>query len=291
MLRQSMLLATGLMAFAASFCADARNVVFLNNPSPQNVSEIGKYVVRSTGKPFFSDLVLFAANINGSTPNTPVLYYNSQMSTILDNNIAIVRQLQSKGIKVQIAYLGNHQNAGWSCNMSNAAANNLGTAMVNDVVRYGLDGIDVDDEYSTCSGNASAFYTVLGAIRSNTRFSGKTLSKALWSDSSYFNAPYNAATKLTEGYEMTYNGNVANLTPYVNAGMAKGSLFLGISPEFSSASQANTIARNVANGGYQGVMVWAPNAFFSSTATAAQYYTQILRGQTGSTTQVVDYVP
>ncbi|QWF17871.1 hypothetical protein [Lysobacter capsici] len=253
------------------------------------MSDVGRFIVKGTGKPFFSDLVLFAANINGSSPNTPVLYYNSQMSTILDNNIAIVRALQQKGIKVQISYLGNHQNAGWSCNMSASAASQLGNAMVAEVVRYGLNGINVDDEYSTCSGNASAFYSVLSAIRSNSGFSGKTLSKALWSDSQYFSAPYNAATKLTEGYEMTYGGSVSYLTPYVGYGMLKSNLFLGISPEFSSASQARTIAANVASGGYQGVMIWAPNAFLSTSA-AASYYTQIIKAQAGSTASV-EYVP
>lgn len=289
MLSKSTLFAAGLMAFIASSAADARNVVFLNNPSPQDVSNVGRFIVKGTGKPFFSDLVLFAANINGSTPNTPVLFYNSQMSTILDNNIAIVRALQQKGIKVQISYLGNHQNAGWSCNMSASAAAQLGNAMVAEVVRYGLDGINVDDEYSTCSGNASAFYSVLSAIRGNSGFSGKTLSKALWSDSQYFSAPYNAATKLTEGYEMTYGGSVSYLTPYVGYGMLKSNLFLGISPEFSSATQARTIAANVASGGYQGVMIWAPNAFLSTSA-AASYYTQIIKAQAGNTASV-EYVP
>lgn len=289
MLRKSTLLAVGLMAFLASFAACARNVVFLNNPSPQDVKDVGHYVVTSTGKPFFSDLVLFAANINGSTPNSPVLYYNSEMSAILKDNIDIVRQLQQKGIKVQISYLGNHQNAGWSCNMSSSAATKLGNAMVAEVVKYDLNGISVDDEYSSCSGNATAFYNVLKAIRANPYFSGKTLSKALWSDSQYFSAPTNAATKLTEGYEMTYGGSVSYLTPYVGYGMLKSNLFLGISPQFSSASQAGTIAGSVSSNGYQGVMIWAPNAFLNTT-TAAAYYTQIIKAQVGST-ETVTYVP
>ncbi len=290
MLRQSTLLGFGLMAFLASSgaCA-ARNVVFLNNPSPQDVKDIAHYRVAGTGQPFFSDLVLFAANINGSTPNTPVLHYNAEMSAILNDNIDAVRQLQDAGIKVQISYLGNHQNAGWSCNMTSRTATRLANAMVADVVKYGLDGISVDDEYSTCSGSASSFYAVLKAIRANPYFGGKTLSKALWSDSIYFRAPYNAAVQLTEGYEMTYGGSVGHLAPYVGYGMAKSHLFLGISPEFSSAAQAGAIAADVAAEGYQGVMVWAPNAFLSTTA-AAQYYTQIVQAQAGAT-ETVEYVP
>lgn len=289
MLSKSTLLAAGLIAFLASFAACARNVVFLNNPSPQDVKDIGHYRVKSTGQPFFSDLVLFAANINGSTPNTPVLYYNTEMSAILKDNIDAVRQLQNDGIKVQISYLGNHQNAGWSCNMTSKTATRLGNAMVTNVVKYGLDGINVDDEYSSCSGSASSFYSVLKAIRGNPYFSGKTLSKALWSDSQYFRSPNNAATQLTEGYEMTYGGSVSYLAPYVGYGMGKSSLFLGISPEFSSASQAGSIAQSVASGGYQGVMIWAPNAFLDRTA-AAQYYTEIARAQIGAT-ESVEYVP
>lgn len=289
MFRKSTLLAAGLIAFLASFAACARNVVFLNNPSPQDVKDIAHYRVKSTGQPFFSDLVLFAANINGGTPNTPALYYNTEMSAILKDNIDAVRQLQNAGIKVQISYLGNHQNAGWSCNMTSRTATRLGNAMVSEVVKYGLDGINVDDEYSTCSGSASSFYAVLKAIRGNPYFSGKTLSKALWSDSQYFRSPNNAADQLTEGYEMTYAGSVGYLAPYVGYGMSKSSLFLGISPEFSSASQARTIAQNVAGGGYQGVMIWAPNAFLDRTA-AAQYYTEIARGQIGAT-ELVEYLP
>lgn len=290
MLRKSTFFAFGLMAFAASFSASAaRNVVFLNNPSPQDVQNVARYVVKSTGKPFFSELVLFAANINGSSPNTPVLFYNSQMSTILNNNINIVRQLQAKGIRVQISYLGNHQNAGWSCNMSATAARNLGDAMVAEVVKYDLNGINVDDEYSTCSGNAAAFYNVLKAIRTNPYFSGKTLSKALWSDSSYFVAPNNAATYLSEGYEMTYAGSVSYLQPYVGYGMSKNALYLGISPQFTSTANVRAIAASVANGGYAGTMVWAPNAFLNTTQAAA-FYTEIVKAQVGAT-ESVQYVP
>ncbi|MGO1069146.1 hypothetical protein [Lysobacter sp. CA199] len=245
--------------------------------------------MNSTDKPFFSDLVLFAANINGSTPDKAVLYYNSEMSAILKDNIDIVRGLQAKGIKVQISYLGNHQNAGWSCNMSTAGATKLGNAMVAEVVKYGLDGINVDDEYSTCSGNAKAFYTVLKTIKANPDFAGKSLTKALWSDASYFRSPNNAADHLTEGYEMTYAGSVGYLAPYVGYGMKKNALFLGISPQFSSTSEVRSIAESVVDGGYAGVMVWAPNAFLDNDG-AAGFYTEIVKAQAGDS-ESVEFVP
>ncbi len=291
MLSKTTLWIAGLIAvFVSSEVFAARNIVFLNNPSVQDVKDVGSYIVNGTGKPFFSDLVLFAANINGNDPNTPMLYYNTEMSTILKDNIHVVRELQKKGIKVQISYLGNHQYAGWSCDMSAQTATKLANAMVADVVKYGLDGINVDDEYSNCNGNKKAFYSVLKAIKSNPYFSRKVLTKALWSDFQYFSsAQYNVATQLSEGYEMTYGGDVGNLRPYVNYGMNERILFLGISPQYTLASEARPIVKSIVDGGYGGVMIWAPNAFLNTTS-ASQFYTEIVKAQVGEG-EFVKFVP
>lgn len=285
---KSMSLALALGACFASFAASAaNNVIFLNNPSLQDVKDVGNYTVHGTGKPFFSELVLFAANINADSKGNPVLFYNTEMSTVLDKNIDAIRALQKKGIKVQIAYLGNHQQAGWSCTMSKDTIKSLSDSMVADVVKYGLDGIDVDDEYSTCSGDTSAFYNLLSAIKNNASFDKKILSKALWSDSAYFRSTTNVAKLLTEGYEMTYNENVTNLSNYTAAGMMKNQLLLGIDPGSTSASRVYDVAKSVSNAGYAGVMIWAPNGRLSRSA-AATYYTNILKAQTGDSTSSVD---
>ena len=285
---KSMSLALALGACFASFAASAaNNVIFLNNPSLQDVKDVGNYTVHATGKPFFSELVLFAANINADSKGNPVLFYNTEMSTVLDKNIDAIRALQKKGVKVQIAYLGNHQQAGWSCTMSKDTIKSLSDSMVADVVKYGLDGIDVDDEYSTCSGDTSAFYNLLSAIKNNASFDKKILSKALWSDSAYFRSTTNVAKLLTEGYEMTYNENVTNLSNYTAAGMTKNQLLLGIDPGSTSASRVYDVAKSVSNAGYAGVMIWAPNGRLSRSA-AATYYTNILKAQTGDSTSSVD---
>lgn len=285
---KSMSLALALGACFASFAASAaNNVIFLNNPSLQDVKDVGNYTVHATGKPFFSELVLFAANINADSKGNPVLFYNTEMSTVLDKNIDTIRALQKKGVKVQIAYLGNHQQAGWSCTMSKDTIKSLSDSMVADVVKYGLDGIDVDDEYSTCSGDTSAFYNLLSAIKNNASFDKKILSKALWSDSAYFRSTTNVAKLLTEGYEMTYNENVTNLSNYTAAGMTKNQLLLGIDPGSTSASRVYDVAKSVSNAGYAGVMIWAPNGRLSRSA-AATYYTNILKAQTGDSTSSVD---
>lgn len=265
----------------------AQNIVFLDNPSPQDVQNIGKYVFDDNKKPFFNEVVLFAANINGSDANSPSLYYNNYFTEILDNNISVVRDLQQKGIKVQLSYLGNHQNAGWSCNMSPDAARKLADNMVGDVSKYGLDGINIDDEWSNCSGNTQAFYNVVQAIKNNPQFANKKLSKSLWADSSFFHGETNVASLLDEGYEMTYAGDVNNLMPYVGFGMSKSNLYLGLSPDKQPQSNVNTIASNVINGGYAGVMIWAANFYLSNPNNATKYYSQIAHSEYGKNVNVI----
>ena len=46
--------------------------------------------------------MLFAANINGEDPENSTLFYNNEMTDILENNIESVRDLQNLGVKVQI---------------------------------------------------------------------------------------------------------------------------------------------------------------------------------------------
>ncbi|ETS30816.1 hypothetical protein BB987_03200 [Photorhabdus temperata] len=281
------------VAFIVSFVTNqsfaASNVVFLNNPSPQHVEDIGNFVVKRTEKPFFSDVILFAANINSNASKNPVLFYNDEISSILKGNISLVHNLQKKGIRVQLSYLGNHQNAGWSCNMSKETATALANEMVDDVVKYGLDGVNIDDEYSRCSGNPQSFYWVADAIKSHPNFAKKVLTKALWSDSIYFKEPTNIANLLDAGYEMTYAGNVNSLARYVNFGMRKENLLLGVSPEKNSVSSVQKITRSVINKGYDGMMVWSPNTFFTNSQ-ASQYYTAIIKAEEGVNEEVV-YVP
>lgn len=261
-------------------------VVYLNNPSISDLQNIGKFVTSSTGTPFFSDVVLFAANIDGEDPENSTLFYNDEMTDILENNIKLVRDLQDLGIKVQISYLGNHQNGGWSATMTEPACKSLAEKMVDDIIKFGLDGISIDDEYSLQAGNAQSFYWVLQAIYNNSNFKGKKLTKALWSDHKYFSAETNVASLLTEGYEMTYAGNVSYLDKYVQYGMSKSGLFLGLSPQYNPTSSVRSICDSVINNSYAGVMVWAPNAFLS-TEQAEKYYSEILKAKDGDDATVM----
>lgn len=261
-------------------------VVFLNNPSVSLFQDICKYIIPATGSPFFSDVVLFAANINGDNPEKPMLFYNDEMKAILDNNIESVRTLQNLGIKVQLSYLGNHQNAGWSADMSKTACSSFAENMVSDVIKYDLDGINIDDEYSLQSGNAQSFYWILQSINNNSQFKGKKLTKALLNDEGYFSGTTNVSSLLTQGYEMSYFVDASSLDQYVHYGMSKSGLFLGISPEFTPSSSVRSLCESVINNSYAGVMVWSPNTFLS-IAQAEEYYSEVLKAKDGDDATVV----
>lgn len=262
------------------------NIAYLRNPSIDNVEEIGNYKLANSGTPFFSDVILFAANIHGSDPNNPNLYYNTYFNELLNSTEGInaIRALQAKGIKVQIAYLGDHQNAGWSCKMNLTTQHNLAQQMVHDVVSYGLDGINIDDEYSKCDGNRFSFYGLIKIIKDTSEFNGKILSMAVYNPSKiFFQYPgINAAYKLDQVYEMTYAGNVNDLTFYKNAGVSSANLFLGLWPSQNNQYVASSATSKVLNGNYGGMMIWNANNEFSSVDQALDYYSGIAQVEYGT---------
>lgn len=142
--------------------------VEVNNNDIRNV---GKYKL-STGQQLFDIAIIFAANINyNTTTQKAVLYYNPQVTNVLNNKATYIQSLQAKGIKVLLSVLGNHQGAG-ICNFPNqAAAQEFAQQLSNAVTTYGLDGIDFDDEYAeygnngTGQPNSSSFVYLVTALR------------------------------------------------------------------------------------------------------------------------------
>ena len=142
--------------------------VEVNNNDFRNV---GKYTL-STGQPLFDVGIIFAANINYNTSTQKaVLFFNPQVTNVLNNKATYIQPVQAKGIKVLLSILGNHQGAGF-CNFpSQAAAQDFAQQLSNAVTTYGLDGIDFDDEYAdygtngTGQPNSSSFVYLVTALR------------------------------------------------------------------------------------------------------------------------------
>jgi hypothetical protein len=243
--------AAGIAAAAALTTPFTTAYVEVNSNSFKNP---GCYTYGSPAKQLFSFAVIFAANIN-YTNNQPALYFNPQVQSTLTSGY--VAYLQSLGIKVLLDVLGNHQNAGWGCFTTYAAADAFAVQCANAVTQYGLDGIDIDDEYSVCTTNTSSLVLAVSALRSRLGTT-KYITKALFSDIQYFSATYNgkkAGDLLDYGWEMSYGSTnySGRLQPYVSAGMAKTKLSIGVDV---NGSDQTTASNFVKNNGYAGVMVY-----------------------------------
>lgn len=145
--------------------------VEVNNNSMRNV---GKYTLADGGGNVFDVAVIFAANINYDTgTKAAYLYFNENVQRVLDNAATEIRPLQQKGIKVVLSVLGNHQGAGFANFPSRRAASAFATQLSDAVAKYGLDGVDFDDEYAeygnngTGQPNDSSFVQLVTALRAN----------------------------------------------------------------------------------------------------------------------------
>jgi hypothetical protein len=119
--------------------------VEVNNYDMLNV---GKYTLSSGGQ-LFDCAIIFAANISYDPVTRQAgLFFNDRVKYMLDNLDTQIRPLQAKGIKVLLSILGNHQGAG-VCNFPDwEAAQAYAQMLAGMVTQYGLDGIDIDDEYA-----------------------------------------------------------------------------------------------------------------------------------------------
>ena len=236
--------------------ADLLNMGYVEVNS-NSLANVGCYVRSDTNKPLFQMAAIFAANINGKNPNEPEVYFNPQVDSLLNHSDQVAK-LQKQGIKVLLSILGNHQNAGWACMTDAAAIQQFANQMVNIINKYHLDGIDIDDEYSTCSPNSTSMIKIARALKANPGFKGKLLTKVLFNDYSYFIATdegQQLADFIDYGWEMTYWSSNFNrrLGPYLQYGMLKNNLGLGVD---SANVLPGPAAKFVLQNGYKGMMVY-----------------------------------
>lgn len=124
--------------------------VEVNNDQLANV---GRYQL-ANGANAFDVAIIFAANINWNGSKA-VLYNNENVQATLDDAATQIRPLQAKGIKVSLSILGNHQGAGIANFPTQAAAEDFAAQVSATVSKYGLDGVDLDDEYSDYGTNGT----------------------------------------------------------------------------------------------------------------------------------------
>jgi hypothetical protein len=116
----------------------------INDANPLNALEF----LTESGKYFFDDIVLFAANINWDPEKKRVyLANNENVQFLLDNNDKYLQPLRKAGMKVIISILGNHDEAGVA-QLSDMGAREFARELAAYCRAYNLDGVAFDDEYS-----------------------------------------------------------------------------------------------------------------------------------------------
>ncbi|MDQ4109991.1 MAG: glycosyl hydrolase family 18 protein [Actinomycetota bacterium] len=251
--------------------------VEVNNYSVGNVA---KYELAGGGNVFDIGLI-FAANINYDGQRA-YLYNNPQVQAQLDAADVHIRPAQAKGIKILLSVLGNHQGAGFANFPDRAAAEAFADQLADVVNRYGLDGIDFDDEWSNYGANGTgqpndfSFVYLLQALRS--RIPDKLITL-------YFIGPTSE--------RLSYGGiNAGDLldyawNPYYGTwgvpdvpGLGKPSLApAAINIQGTSSSTAASLASRTVSQGY-GVF----NTYNLGSADASAYLSTITRNLYGKAT-------
>lgn len=208
-------------------------------------------------------IILFAANLNYEVPEgfTALAPYSyspgsaiacANRGTLEALESGMIKNLQAKGITVLLTFLPNHDGAGWSQFSNEDGASEFVQQLKIVVETYGLDGIDIDDEYADAPSLPNSLAMVARMMREELQ--DKIISKALFQDLDVL-----TPNLLTYGWEMSYSGRPQDrLEPYVDARiLPKHSLSNGFQAGFGGSSI--TISEDVYwlnSNGYGGFMVF-----------------------------------
>lgn len=124
--------------------SDPQTVAYIEVNST-DLSVVGDYELED-GSNAFDIAIIFAANINHDGTGA-TLHLNDRVQATLDDAENQIRPLQEKGIKVTLSLLGNHQAAGFANFPTKKAAAAFAEEVAEVVETYGLDGVDIDDEW------------------------------------------------------------------------------------------------------------------------------------------------
>lgn len=249
-----------------SYQKNGVTTVYINPQSSSQFRGTACYVL-ADGSPAVDVVCIFAANYctnqlpylraNNNDPptNQP---FNPGIQAVLDDGS--VKFLQDKGLTVLLTVGNGWSQVGWSEFQNEQDAANFASYLQTAVIQpHGLDGIDIDDEYSKGQPQTNSLAMVTTLMRQI--MPGILITKALFQDMQYFGVPWQGSTlenNLNYGWEMTYGPEPSYRLPAYNteAGMGKNQLSLGF---WSNQAPSNPAAdvQWLKDNGYPGMMMFA----------------------------------
>ncbi|MFC3754662.1 endo-beta-N-acetylglucosaminidase H [Chryseobacterium tructae] len=229
-----------------------------------NMLNAGSYTLQNTNRQLFDVAIIFAANINYDVSKSRAyISNNNNVTKVLNDVNTYVKPLQQKGIKVLLDILGNHQGAGISNFPNREAARDFALQVAHTVNTYGLDGVDLDDEYAgygnngTGQPNNSSFVMLLQELRAampdkliTFYYYGPATSRQTYNGDlagNYINYSWNA---------IYGNYIIPNVPPLDKTKLSPAATWIQNSNSGStSASTLATLATNTKNDEY-GVFMW-----------------------------------
>lgn len=150
----------------------------------------------SNGNPQASLVYLFAGTLNGDPSSFSAPYIDIKEDLLKEmvpqggESKSNVAKLQEAGVKVVLSVLGS-DGIGWS-NISSGQQADFAAWVEKEILdKYGLDGIDIDDEGCDLPQDPQQFVDTVAYLRD--ALGDKLISKALWNDSNYFPVPVSSS--------------------------------------------------------------------------------------------------
>lgn len=244
------------------------------------------------GEKFIDILNLFASNIHKDSDGYPTVYLNDKLTRILEpdpNNPTetgfhkYVEPLQAAGIKVCMTSLGDWQGIGLS-NMTPQMADRYADILVFCVDRYGLDGINFDDEYSAVYDPIDDSYShVIKALRAklDTKYGAgnKLITVFQWGE--YEQIDMTAGGMINFGDHGSFGPNQfvspSSISGMINSRWMPQAILLGQTYNALQLNQIKNRSSQTASGGYAGIMMFnlrpandvSPEPVFQAIANGA----------------------
>jgi hypothetical protein len=249
---------------------------------------------RNDGTPQINVVYLAGCRFAGtqSSWQEPYLYFSPSLMNTLQNGV--IKQLQAAGTKVILCVMGNGNpgGLGWQ-GLTDAQAEQFAAWVNTNVIQeYGLDGIDIDDEWAKYAIGPQQLVNTAAWLRAT--MPNMLLTKALWQDTGYGQPFSLTATSSslsgqtlaqllsfgsTMGYGWGYQQQISNLSAYTAAGMPYSKLCIGVQPGpvngqwMTPLSEVQQLAIWTKQNGLLGMMMWSFSQDILEFTNTPQYGT------------------